>query len=77
MIVLWRKSDIIQKDLKAVLYLFFVALFIRALIAAIIYIVLHKWNNSQVGPIIIPVQILAFKIPLFLFLYILFKMKKI
>ena len=65
-------------NLKVVLYVYLVALLCRVLLAALLMVVLNPNNDLQdYGPAIIPVQVLVFKIPIFLFFFILFKMKKI
>lgn len=50
----------------------------RAVMSGILIIVLDPKNGiERYGPAILPIQVLIFKIPLFLFFFILFKMKKI
>lgn len=58
--------------------LYLVGLFLRIIVMSIIIIMKDfKSDNQKFGIVLISLQVIIFKLPLFLFFYILFKMKKI
>ena len=73
--MLKNNHHLIQKDLKVVLFFYFLGLCIQVILSTLILIFYQ--NMQSYGPVLISLEAVMSKLTLFLFLFILFKMKKI
>ena len=66
-----------QKGLKMVLQLYQVGLVARLIVTGLLTLIEFEEDNTTAGLVLVSALVIIYKIPQFLFLYILFKMKKI
>lgn len=75
--LLYKQGRDIQTNLKTVLCLYLIGLLLRLLVQGVLIAINFYQEVTTLGLILLSAQVIIYKIPIFLFLYILFKMKRI